>query len=71
MRISSATSQQDAGSLPVHPQMARAIDSVSSVPSASAATTTGWETARRAQLKWPRAAPLVTPVRWISQEVGL
>ena len=51
--------------------MVPAIDSVSTSPSASAATTRGCPPARRDQARRARAAPLVTPVWWISQEVGL
>ena len=59
------------GTLLVQPQIVRAIDSVSTVPSASAAATCGCAMTRRAQPRWPRAAPLVTLVRWISHAVGL
>jgi hypothetical protein len=70
-RIASAGWRQSSGSLSVQPQTVRAIDSVRTVPSASASMTWGWVTARRDQPRWPGAAPLVTFVRWISQEVGL
>ena len=39
------------------------------VTKGAAAAHTAW--ARRAQPRWPRAAPLVTRVRWISHAVGL
>ena len=56
--------------MPVHPQMIRATDSVTS-PAASAAATSGCAAARRTHAVYPTAAPLVTWVWWISQARGL